>query len=57
MTWMSLVCSLNGQCSGICGEVSYRDECLTLADEIDDLKINDDDDNDSEYLNFKHPDR
>ena len=23
MTWMSSVCTLNGQCSGICGETSY----------------------------------
>ena len=24
MTWMSLVCTLNGQCSGLCGEASNR---------------------------------
>ena len=24
MIRMSLVCTLNGQCSGICGEASYR---------------------------------
>ena len=39
-----LGCGLNGQCSGICGEASYRGNCLTLAEHgIDDLKINYDD--------------
>ena len=35
MTIMTLnfsVCSLNGQCSGICGEVSYQGKRLTLAE-------------------------
>ena len=32
MARMSLVCTLNGQCSGICGEVSYRSKCLTLSE-------------------------
>ena len=27
-----LVCTLNGQCSGICGGASYREERLTLAE-------------------------
>ena len=29
---MSLVCTLNGQCSGMCGEASYRGKRLTLAE-------------------------
>ena len=29
---MSLVCTLNGQCSQICGEASYLDKRLTLAE-------------------------
>ena len=43
---------LNGQCSGICGGASFREERLTLAEhgEMDVLKINDDDD-DNEYIN------
>ena len=41
---MSLVCTLNGWCSGICGEASFREKCLTLAKEIEVLKINDDND-------------
>ena len=42
-----------GQCSGICGGASFREERLTLAErgEMDVLKINDDDDND-ELSNF-----
>ena len=32
MTWMSLVCTLNGQCLGICGEASYRGKRLTVAE-------------------------
>ena len=32
MIWLSLVCTLNGQCSGICGEASYREKRLTLAE-------------------------
>ena len=32
MIWLSLVCTLNGQCSGICGEASYREKCLILAE-------------------------
>ena len=41
-----MVCTLNEQCSGICGEASFRDERLTLAErgKIDVFKINDDDD-------------
>ena len=37
---------LNGQCPGICGGASYREERLTLAErgKMDVLKINDDDD-------------
>ena len=43
---MSLVCTLNGRCSGICGEASYRGKRLTLLsmEEMDVLKLNDDDD-------------
>ena len=35
-----------GQCSGICGGASFREERLTLAErgKIDVFKINDDDD-------------
>ena len=29
---MSLVCTLNRQCSGMCGEASYRGKRLTLAE-------------------------
>ena len=29
---MSLVCTMNGQCSRICGEASYWEKCLTQAD-------------------------
>ena len=38
----SLVCTLNGQCSGICGGASFREERLTLAErgKIDVFKIN-----------------
>ena len=32
MIWRRLVCILNGQCSGICGEASCREERLTLAE-------------------------
>ena len=32
MIWRCLVYILNGQCSEICGEASYRKECLTLAE-------------------------
>ena len=41
---------LNGQCSGICGGASFREERLTLAErgEMDVLKINDDDDVDDD---------
>ena len=37
---------LNGQCSGICGGASFREERLTLVEhgKIDVFKINDDDD-------------
>ena len=43
-----MVCTLNGQCSGICGAASFREERLTLAErgKMDVLKINDDDDDD-----------
>ena len=41
-------CTLNGQCSGICGGASFREERLTLAErgKIDVFKINDDDGDD-----------
>ena len=44
-----MVCTLNGQCSGICGGASFWEERLTLAErgKIDDFKINDDVDDDS----------
>ena len=29
---MSLVCTMNGQCSGICGKASYQGKRLTLAE-------------------------
>jgi hypothetical protein len=47
-----LVCTLNGQCSGICGGASFREERLTLAEcgKMDVLKINDDDDDEKQYL-------
>ena len=32
MIWRCLVYILNGQCSGICGEASYLEERLTLAE-------------------------
>ena len=32
MIWRSLVYMLNGQCSGMCGEASYRGKRLTLAE-------------------------
>ena len=43
---LSLVCTLNGQCSGICGRASFWEERLTLAErgKIAVFKINDDDD-------------
>ena len=43
---------LNGQCSGICGGASFREERLTLAErgEMDVLKINDSDDDDEMRL-------
>ena len=45
---------LNGQCSGICGGASFREERLTLAEreERGVLKINDDDD-DEKYLSLQ----
>ena len=48
--WRCLVCMLNGQCSGICGGASFREERLTLAErgKMDVLKINDDDDDDDD---------
>ena len=44
----SLVCTLNGPCLGICGEASYREKHLTLAERRRNyhFKINDDDDDD-----------
>ena len=44
---------LNGQCSGICGGASFREERLNLAvhEEMDVLKINDDDDDDDDDEN------
>ena len=49
MIWRHLVCTLNEQCSGICGGASFREEHLTLAEggQIDVFKINDDDDDDA----------
>ena len=46
MIWRCLVCLLNGQCSGICGGASFREERLTLAEhgETNVLNVNDDDD-------------
>ena len=43
---MSWVYTLNGWCSGICGEASYREKHLTLAERGRNgrLKINGDDD-------------
>jgi hypothetical protein len=32
MIWRSLVCMLNGRCSGMCEEASYRGKRLTLAE-------------------------
>ena len=32
MTWKNLVCILNRQCSGICGEASYRGKRLILVE-------------------------
>ena len=32
MIWLNLVCTLNGQHSGICGEASYWEKRLTLAE-------------------------
>ena len=45
-----MVCILNGQCSGICGAASFREERLTLAErgKMDVLKINDDDNDDDD---------
>ena len=50
----ALVCTLNGQCSGICGGASFREESLTLAErgKMDVLKINDDDDVLVYYVNI-----
>ena len=47
-----LVYMLNGQCSGICGGASFREERLTLAErgEMDILKRNDDDDDDDDEI-------
>ena len=48
---MSLVCTLNEQCSGVCGEVSYREERLTLAERGRNGRFkNDDDDEDNNLL-------
>ena len=46
-----MVCTLNGQCSGISGGASFREERLTLAKrgKMDDLNINDDDDDQSVF--------
>ena len=53
MIWRRLVCTLNGQCSGICGGASFREERLTLAErgKMDVFKINDDDDDDDDEWN------
>ena len=39
------MCTLNGQCLGICGGASFLEERLTLAErgKLDVSKINDDD--------------
>ena len=44
-----MVCTLNGQCSGICGGASFWEDHLTLAErgKMDVLKINDDDDDEN----------
>ena len=56
MIWRHLVCTLNGQCSGICGGASFREERLTLAErgKIDVLKINNDNDDDDEHLRLSN---
>ena len=50
MIWRRLVCTLNGQCLGICGGASFREESLTLIEreKIDVFKINDNDDDDDD---------
>ena len=52
MIWRRLICTLNGQCLGICGEASFREERLTLAEsgKINVLKINNNDDDDYLYM-------
>ena len=49
---MSWVYTLNGWCSGICGEASYREKRLTIAGRGRNgrFKINGDDDDDSELF-------
>ena len=37
--WMSWVCTLNGWCSGICGEALYREKRLSLAERGRDGRI------------------
>ena len=56
MTWMSLVCTLNEQCSGICGEASYRGKRLTLAERGRNrrLKKIKDEDDDQLSKNFRN---
>ena len=46
------VCTLNGQCSWMCGGASFREERLTLAEcgKIEVFKINDNDDDDDDEL-------
>ena len=54
MIWRRLVCTLNGQCSGISGGASFWEERLTLAErgKIGVFKINDDDDDDCGRTNL-----
>ena len=51
--WLSLVCTLNGKCSGICGKASNREKRLTLARHGINrrFKIKDSDDD-----HYPHPD-
>ena len=53
--WRRLVCTLNGQCSGICEGASFREEHPTLAErgKIDVFKINDDGDNEDGHCEMQ----
>ena len=50
MKWLRLVCTLNGQCSGICTEASYREKRLTLAERGRNGRFNDNYDDDDEHI-------